>query len=134
MGLLDTAKSAIEQILEFIRLQQMIRIVPYEIDVTTQAQPVLPAELGHLKNAQSIYIVLTDITGLGTGQKVYVGDKDNQLQPLYGEGDMYFEENQFMRFTDVSLLWIKTNGGTAKVVVSGTSFPTLSMGGVSFGG
>lgn len=129
VGLLDDVREFVSKILDLISLGEMTRIGPFDVVVTVVPQPVIPAGWQHLRKAQSIYIVLTDLGTLTAADQVYVGDYSAQLQPLYGLGDTYFEENQFMRYTDASGLWVRTNAHSATVTVSGVAYKSLLMGG-----
>lgn len=89
---------------------------------------IIPPELIKMKNAANIYVVLTDLGTMTGTDVVLVGQKDNELQPLYGVGDMYYEEPPLMWCTDLTQIWVKTSGGTAKVTVSGLSYPQIMKG------
>jgi hypothetical protein len=130
MGLGEELGELLRSITDMIRMKEMVRIAPYEITVTTVPQRILPQGFDHLRRAQSVYMVLTDLGTMFGNDVVMVGDSASQLQPLYSIGDMYFEENQFMRYTDITQLWVKTTGHSATVTVSGISYPAEYMGGL----
>lgn len=129
MAIWDDIKDIIDQILEFIKLQQMTRIGPYTIDVTTEPQRVLPQGMDSLGKAASFSITLTDAGTMVGTERVLVGERTAILAPLYAIGDTFYEDCPFMRFTDITNLWIKTSAHTATVTVSGVAFPIQFMGG-----
>lgn len=127
MGVWDEIKEILHSIGEMIKLQSMKRIGPYTITVSTDSQRILQQGYEHLGKAQSLYVVLTDLGTMTGAEHVLVGLKGAEVQKLYGEGDMWFDECSFMRSVEWGDLWIKTSGHTATVTVSGLAYPSQLM-------